>query len=109
MQQARKSHEAVDSYRKRNDLSEENGWETEKTLDKDVNNRRLDIVNKETMEAIEHKRGKQYLDESIRSEIERDVALRDEGWDVKWHFDDHASKPLKDKLDEKGIPWTIDD
>lgn len=107
MQQAKKSHEAVASYRKNHGFSEENGWKTEQTLaSSNGNKRRLDIVNKDTLEAIEHKRGKQYLTKDIRSEIERDASLRKDGWDVKWHFDGHASKPLTDELDRLGIPWT---
>jgi len=111
MQQANKSHKAVAGYRDRNGLTDDKGWATEKTLkDGEGTERRLDIVNEDTQQAIEHKKGQQYLTKDNLSEIERDAKLRENtDWEIEWHFDDHASKPLTDKLDEVGIPWTIGD
>lgn len=109
MQQARKPHEAVARYREKNGLTKDKGWRTEKTIrDNKGNERRLNIVNKKRGKEIEHKKGSQYLSKSNLSEIERDAALRENtDWDIRCHFDDHASKPLLDKLDELGIPWTM--
>ena len=109
MQQAKKSHKAVDDYRKRHDLTDENGWGVEKTLkDGQGTERRLDIVHRRRKKAIEHKRGKQYLSKSNLSEIMRDTELmKNTDWEISWHFDDYASKPLLEKLDKMGIPWTI--
>ncbi len=109
MQQANKAHKAVDEYSARHGLSEEAGWGREVTIsDNSGTSRRLDIANPDLSEAVEHKTGKQYLSKEILSEAERDSKLmKNTDWEIHWHFDDYASKPLKAKLAELEIPYTV--
>ncbi|WP_276682436.1 hypothetical protein [Thalassolituus oleivorans] len=110
MQQANKANKAVDSYAAKHNLTEETGWKKETTITDTTSgtSRRLDIANSKTNEAIEHKTGKQYLSKDILSEAERDAKIMENtDWEIRWHFDDYASKPLLSKLDELGIQYTI--
>lgn len=110
MQQANKANKAVDSYAAKHNLTEEIGWKKETSIKNTTSatSRRLDIANSEINEAVEHKTGKQYLSKDILSEAERDAKIMENtDWEIRWHFDDYASKPLLSKLDELGIQYTI--
>lgn len=41
-------------------------------------------------------------------EVARDEILREQGWDIRWHFEGHVSQPLKDALDKAKIPYDIE-
>jgi hypothetical protein len=84
------------------------GWgEREIEVQVDGLTRRLDIADLATKRAVEVKSGSIYLTEEIRSELARDAALRNKyGWDIQWHFEGSASKPLRAELDRLKIPYT---
>lgn len=82
-------------------------WESEREVEVEVEEdvyRRLDIANVEDKKAVEVKSGKYVcLDEFTKSEVKRDGKLVKQGWEIEWFFDNEASGPLVDKLNEKGI------
>lgn len=85
------------------------GWgEREVTVDVEGVPRRLDIGDERTQRGVEVKTGNQYADQDNLWEIERDRILREQGWDIRWHFEGYASKPLKEALDKAGIPYDIE-
>jgi RHS repeat-associated protein len=101
MKQANLANEAMDAYH------EKLGWgQRELTVDVEGVSRRLDIGDKATMRGIEHKTGYQSKTTDNMWEIQRDSILREQGWDIKWHFEGQASKPLLKALDDAGIPYT---
>ena len=106
MVRATKAHKVVDDYH-----SQLSWGDREVTVN--VGNtdqvRRLDIADPQLMKGIEVKSGYITHDETIRSELVRDRVLVENGWDISWHFDGTASKPLLNALDEAGIPWTFKD
>jgi hypothetical protein len=69
--------------------------------------RRLDIADVDAKKAIEHKTGYISLDEDIKWELERDKKLVEKGWNITWHFEGTASKPLLKALLEAGINVTF--
>jgi len=102
-----RSNEAVARY------AEENNWpRTEETVtvevDGELYDRRLDLANPATLEAVEHKIGYQSLTRDNAWELERDAALvEDLGWDVAWSFDQEPSAPLRRALEEADISIEI--
>lgn len=102
MERARKAQQAEEAYRDRL------GWgETQVTVEVEGVPRRLDIADRATQRAVEVKTGAQYATQENLWEIARDEILREQGWDIRWHFEGHASQPLKDALDKAGIPYDI--
>jgi hypothetical protein len=103
MQQARKSNIAVQAYQKKV------GWgKTEVTVDVEPGvSRRLDIADVDAKKAIEHKTGYISLDEDIKWELQRDKKLVEQGWNITWHFEGTASKPLLKELLAAGINVTF--
>ena len=103
MQQARKSNLAVQAYQKKI------GWgKTEVTVEVEPGvSRRLDIADVDAKKAIEHKTGYISLDEDIKWELERDKKLVQQGWNITWHFEGTASKPLLRELLAAGINVTF--
>ena len=71
--------------------------------------RRLDIADVQAQKGVEVKSGYITQNDEIRSEIERDIMLVNDGWKIEWHFDGLASRPLLDTLDKVGIPWSFRD
>lgn len=104
MVRATKARQAEEAYRERL------GWPaSQKTVTVDGHVRRVDVYHPgPPPRAREVKTGKQYATKENLWELERDKALRDLGWDVRWHFEGHVSQPLKDALDEAGIPYDIE-
>jgi hypothetical protein len=101
MGRARAANKVVDDYH--GGL----GWgRREVTVDVDGVPRKLDIADVATRRGFEVKSGYTTLNAEIRSELARDAALRGQGWDIRWHFDGTASKPLMQELDRLGIPYT---
>ncbi|BCE03660.1 hypothetical protein [Marinicellulosiphila megalodicopiae] len=118
--QANKSHQAVEVFANNNGFTKANGWTKEHTftlkgkdvkgMDADqVTDRRLDLYNEKTNTGYEHKRGDQYLTAENKSEILRDAQLMKDNKDlnIKWQFDKHASKPLQDFLRQHNIQFNI--
>lgn len=103
MQQARKSNIAVQAYQKKT------GWgKTEVTVEVEPGvSRRLDIADVDAKKAIEHKTGYISLDEDIKWELQRDKKLVEQGWNITWHFEGTASKPLLKELLAAGINVTF--
>lgn len=101
MVRARVANKVVDDYHATL------GWgRREVTVDAGGQARRLDIADVATRRGVEVKSGYTTLNEEIRSEIARDALLRGQGWDIRWHFDGKASKPLREALNKLGIPYT---
>lgn len=98
MVRARLANEAADAYR------QQLGWgNREVTVDVEGVPRRLDIADPATRRAVEVKTGDQYLTQDNGWEIMRDRVLVEQGWDITWHFDGHASAPLLRALHDAGI------
>jgi hypothetical protein len=103
MERATKAQQAEEAYRDRL------GWgQTQVTVEVEGVPRRLDIADAATQRAVEVKMGAQYATQENLWEIARDEILREQGWDIRWHFEGHVSQPLKDALDQAGIPYDID-
>jgi hypothetical protein len=103
MERARKAQQAEEAYRQRL------GWgEPQVTVEVEGVPRRLDIADSATQRGVEVKTGAQYATQENLWEIARDEILREQGWDIRWHFEGHVSQPLKDALDKAGIPYDID-
>jgi hypothetical protein len=101
MVRARLANEAADAYR------QQLGWgNREVTVDVEGVPRRLDIADPATRRAVEVKTGDQYLTQDNAWEIMRDRVLVEQGWDIAWHFDGHASAPLLRALHDAGITVT---
>jgi Domain of unknown function (DUF4157) len=102
MVRAREAAKAAKAYR------DKLGWgKMEVTVDVEGEVRRLDIGDKLTKRGVEVKTGYQYNSPENQWEILRDQILRDKmGWDISWHFEGTASKPLKDALNAAKIPFT---
>lgn len=101
LQQARQAHQAAEAYRR------QIGWgqsEVTVRVDDQGTTRRLDIGDPDALRGIEYKTGYITYDEAIRSEVARDAALVQQGWDIQWVFEGRASQPLLDALREAGIP-----
>ena len=105
MTRARRAHKAV------NDHWAQVGWgKREVTVDVAPGiTRRLDIGDKAMKRGIEHKTGRQFATRHNLWEIARDRELRNQGWDIKWHFEGQPSAPLLRALDKAGIPHNIGD
>ncbi|HTV22609.1 MAG TPA: polymorphic toxin-type HINT domain-containing protein, partial [Polyangiaceae bacterium] len=103
MERARNAARAEEAYRDRL------GWgRTQVTVRVEGVDRRLDIADVATQRGVEVKTGAQYATQENLWEIARDEVLREQGWDIRWHFEGHVSQPLKDALDKAGIPYDID-
>jgi hypothetical protein len=101
MVRARAANKVVDDYHATL------GWgKREVTVDAGGQARRLDIADVATRKGVEVKSGYTTLNEEIRSEIARDAILKGQGWDIRWHFEGTASKPLLEALEKAGIPYT---
>lgn len=100
MVRAKTANKAVDTYHKKL------GWgKREVTVQIKGESRRLDIADKKSTpkRGVEHKTGYITLSEDIRWEVERDAELVKQGWDIEWHFEGTASKPLLRALKKAGI------
>lgn len=103
MERATQAKQAEEAYRERL------GWgQTQVTVEVEGVPRRLDIADPATQRGVEVKTGAQYATQENLWEIARDEILREQGWDIRWHFEGHVSQPLKDALDKAGIPYDID-
>jgi len=101
MQNAKKGSASVKRRQKEIDLKSK--LEVEVKVEEGVY-RRLDIANVKKKKAVEVKSGKYVcLDEFTLSEVERDGKLVEQDWEIEWFFDNDASGPLVDKLNEEGI------
>jgi len=106
---------ATNAHKIADDYHVELGWgvreKTVKVTDSNgtVMNRRLDIVDVSNAKGVEVKSGNIYHDEAIRYEIARDRLLVEADWDINWHFDGYASRPLLNALNDAGIPWSFRD
>jgi len=101
MERAKLANKVADDYQ------QQLGWGTrEVTVDVDGQARRLDIGDIVNRRGVEVKSGDQYLTQDNASEIARDKSLVDQGWDIEWHFDGHASAPLQDALKDANIRLT---
>jgi hypothetical protein len=107
MVRAKNAHKIADQFH------EQIGWVKREVTVKNVGGtdlvRRLDIADVKTRRGVEVKSGYISHDEAIRFEIQRDSMLVEDGWDIQWHFDGTASKPLLDALDNVDIPWSFRD
>jgi hypothetical protein len=78
-------------------------------IDGAIVTRRLDIVDLESMRAVEYKKGYITADDEIMWEIERDSALiQNNNWSIEWVFQGEASAPLLDLLENSNIPYRFD-
>jgi hypothetical protein len=101
MLRASRANQAADAFH------EKLGWgRREVTVDVEGVPRRLDIADPATQKGWEIKTGRQYATQENLWEVQRDQILREEGWDIRWHFEGRASKPLIKALNEAGIPHT---
>jgi hypothetical protein len=101
MQQARTANEAVTQFREELGLPREM---QEVTVSVGDTTRRLDIADLDNAVGYEIKSGEYTtLDVEIRSELDRDAILVDQGWDITWVFHGRASQPLIDALTEADI------
>jgi len=102
MGRARAANQATDAYQERL------GWGTrEVVVDVEGVPRKLDIGDVARRRGVEHKTGYQTATQQNLWEIQRDQILREQGWDIRWHLDGRASKPLIQALDEAGIPHNL--
>lgn len=105
MVRATNAHKVVDDYHR------QLGWGKREVTINDIGGtdltRRLDIADVSARKGVEVKSGYITHDDAIRLEIQKDQLLIEDGWDIQWHFDGTASKPLLDALDEANIPWTF--
>jgi hypothetical protein len=70
--------------------------------------RKLDIVDRDSLRAVEVKTGYQSATVDNLWELERDKALVAAGWDIEWAFlDTKPSQPLIDALQGAGIRVVI--
>jgi hypothetical protein len=101
MEQARRGNEAVSQFREELGLPQEM---QEVTVSVGDTTRRLDIADVDNAVGYEVKSGA-YTTHTpeIRSELERDAILVEQGWDITWVFHGDASQPLIDSLTEAGI------
>jgi uncharacterized protein DUF4157 len=101
MKQARVGNAASDAYQ------QQLGWgKREVTVDVEGVNRRLDIADVPKRRGVEVKTGDQYLTQDNAWEILRDRVLVEQKWDIEWHFEGYASKPLLKALQDAGIRVT---
>ncbi|MFN5530902.1 MAG: polymorphic toxin-type HINT domain-containing protein, partial [Planctomycetaceae bacterium] len=101
MVRARAASKIVDDYHKGL------GWgRREVTVDINGVARRIDIADLPTRRGVEVKSGYTTLNAEIRSELAWDAELRAQGWDIRWHFEGTASKPLLKELGRLRIPYT---
>lgn len=107
MVRANKANKIADEYQ------QQLGWGTREYTVKNVGDsglsRRSDIADAQAQKGVEVKSGYITQNDEIRSEIERDIMLVNDGWKIEWHFDGLASRPLLDTLDKAGIPWSFRD
>jgi hypothetical protein len=102
MRRATDANKVVDAYHARL------GWgKREVAIDVEGVPRRLDIADSAGMRGREIKSGYQNASQENLWEIQRDQILRNAGWDIRWHFEGRASKPLLRALDDAGIPYTF--
>jgi uncharacterized protein involved in outer membrane biogenesis len=102
MSRATDANKVVDAYHAKL------GWgKREVTIDVEGIPRRLDIADAASMRGREIKSGYQTATQENLWEVQRDQILRDGGWDLQWHFEGRASKPLLRALDSAGIPYSF--
>jgi len=101
MTRAEKATAVVNAYR------DKLGWgEREQTVYVEGVLRRLDIADVPARRAVEVKTGAQYATQDNLWEIARDeILIKKLGWNIRWHFEGTASKPLQDALRTAGIPF----
>ncbi len=104
MTRASDAHRIADNYHQRL------GWGQREVTIQNVGgtgqSRQLDIADVATQRGVEVKSGYASLSPTVRSQLAKDKLLVEEGWDIRWHFEDKASQPLKNKLKNAGIPFT---
>jgi hypothetical protein len=106
--QSERGDAAVQDYKKRNNLTKENGWTEQHSFDVGGAKRRMDLFHEDMGRGIEYKSGSVPNDKKTQAQIQRDAQLVKADWDIKWVFKQEPPEWLRGELARHKIPWERD-